>query len=829
MKLFKFFGDANAREIKRLEKIVAAIDAKEGEAQSYSGDALKSKSLDLKESVQSGRITLDEALPEAFALVREAASRTLGQRHFGVQLMAGVALHEGKITEMRTGEGKTLAATCPVYLNALTGKGSHVVTVNDYLARRDTVWMGQIYHALGLSVGCVTQAGVYLYDPEFRLDKEDEARQDLERRRDIEGSFRVYEEFLRPASKKDAYNADITYGTNTEFGFDYLRDNLAYDPKDAAQRLFYFAIVDEVDSILIDEARTPLIISMPDEDAARLYREFTRFIPRLKKDIDLTIDEKMRAVILTDEGMTRVENFLGRKIYEESNLVLIHHVEEALKAHFLFEKDRDYVIKGGEVIIVDEFTGRLMHGRRYTGGLHQALEAKEGVPVKQESRTIATVTYQNFFRMYPKLAGMTGTAATSAEEFHKVYQLEVVMIPTNKPMIRENYPDLVFRVERGKFKALIRDIRARHETGQPMLIGTVSIQKNEIISRLLSSEGIKHEVLNAKQHEREGQIIAQAGRLGAVTVATNMAGRGVDIVLGGNPPVPDEAKRVRELGGVHVIGTERHEARRIDNQLRGRSGRQGDAGSSQFYVSLEDDLMRVFGSSRVQALMEKLGIPEDEPIQNQLVSKAIEAAQSKIEGFNFDRRKHVLEYDNVLVKQRDTIYRLRLQILSGSTDVLRIRIGEMIGSSARRLVEAHAASRTPDEWDIDGIAGFLQTITPPANVPKMREELKNLSEEGEDALREYVEKSIKEAFSEKEKAGGSEFFAAVRGVMLRVVDILWTDHLETMENLMDSVRLRAYGQRDPLIEYKKEGYRLYLVLLANLDFYVVQWVLRVST
>jgi len=822
--LAKLFGDANAREVKRLAEIVREIDGLEPAARELSTQGLKEKSLTLRNAVESGAKTLDDILPEAFALVREAARRTLGQRHFGVQLMAGIALHEGKIVEMRTGEGKTLAATAPVYLNALLGDGVHVVTVNDYLARRDTVWMGQIYDALGMSVGCVTQQGSYIYDPtagtQTQLDD-----QELDRTRDISGGFKVVHELLRPVSKREAYAADITYGTNNEFGFDYLRDNLAYAKSDVVQRPPNYAIVDEVDSILIDEARTPLIISAPDEDAAKLYKEFSRFIPRLRKDVDYTIDEKFRAVLLTDEGMAKIESLLGRRIYEESNLVLIHHVEEALKAHFLFERDKDYVVKNGEVIIVDEFTGRLMHGRRYTGGLHQALEAKEGVPVKQESRTVATITFQNLFRMYPKLAGMTGTAATSAEEFYKVYKLEVVVIPTNRPMIRKDLPDLIFRTERGKFRALVRDIKERHESGQPVLVGTVSIQKNELISQLLRREGIRHEILNAKNHEREGEIIAQAGRLGAVTIATNMAGRGVDIILGGNPPNPEEAEKVRELGGLYVIGTERHEARRIDNQLRGRSGRQGDPGSSRFYVSMEDDLMRIFGSDRIKNIMARLGIPEDEPIQNPLVSKAIEAAQSKIEGFNFDIRKHVLDYDDVLTKQRDTLYQKRKSVLYGDSKYIKSFIEESAANAIHRAIELHTANRITEEWNIEELKELMKTFL--GSYAEFDAIFDRFASEKDAAL---LENALKEAaiseLSKKEAELGPGFPDFMRMVILRVIDILWMDHLETMEGLRDSVRLRAYGQRDPLVEYKSEGFRLWRELLANLDIYVFQWALR---
>lgn len=818
----KLFGDANAQTLNRYRVFIEEINAREKERETLSEEALREKSFTLREKAKSGE-THEEILVEAFALVREAAKRTLGQRHFDVQLLGGIALHEGKIAEMKTGEGKTLAATAPAYVNALRGEGVHVVTVNDYLARRDTVWMGQIYQLLGLSVGCLTHEQAYRYDPSYRA--EEVARTSaLDRARDTLGSFRVFQEFLRPVSRREAYGADITYGTNHEFGFDYLRDNLAYGGEELVQREHSFAIVDEVDSILIDEARTPLIISVPDHDATKLYREFSRLIPRLKENDDYNVDEKMRAVTLTDAGIEKVQELLGRKIYEEGNLVLIHHLEEALKAHILFKLDKDYVIKNGEVILVDEFTGRLMPGRRYTGGLHQALEAKEGVLVKEESRILASITIQNYFRMYQKLAGMTGTAATSAEEFHKVYGLDVVIIPTNKPMIRTDLPDFIFRTESGKFKALIREAKARHEKGQPLLIGTISIEKNEYLSKLLSREGISHEVLNAKNHEREGAIIAQAGRVGAVTVATNMAGRGVDIILGGNPPDPEEAEKIKTRGGLHIIGTERHEARRIDNQLRGRAGRQGDEGSSQFFVSLEDDLMRIFGSERIKNMMVRLGIPEDEAIVHKMVSRAIEAAQAKIEGFNFDIRKHVLEYDDVLAKQRETIYRKRREILFSSLEVLHKITWSSIENAVGRIVEFHFAREgSPDIKELGEIFGSIF----PEKPQGLGEELEKWLHDP-DGVRAWLSQFLKEALEKKEKELGERAEASFRMLQLRVMDLLWMGHLETMENLRDSVRLRAYGQRDPLVEYKNEGYRLYRELLSNVDFQVLSWVFRLT-
>jgi preprotein translocase subunit SecA len=820
MGIFKFFLDANAKKIARLEHIVSLIENKESRLLDLSDEILKEEAARLRHDIEHGHLSLDDALPEAFALVREAARRTLNQRHFKVQLMAGIVLHEGKIAEMKTGEGKTLAATGAAFLNALTGKGVHIVTVNDYLARRDTVWMGQIYYFLGMSVGCITPEGSFVYDPEFKKEMLNEQK---ELERDREGGFRVFQEFLRPATKKEAYNQDIVYAVNSELGFDYLRDNLAYDPSEVVQRPYNYAIIDEVDSILIDEARTPLIISAPEENAGRLYKEFAKIVPRLKENVDFTIDEKMRAISLTEEGIRRIENILGRNIYAENNIVLIHHLEEALRAHFLFKRDRDYVVKDGEVILVDEFTGRLMPGRRYSGGLHQAIEAKEGVQIKQESRTIATITYQNFFKMYPKLAGMTGTAMTSAEEFHKVYNLDVVAIPTNKPMIRKDLPDLVFRTERGKFKALIRDVSERHRRGQPILIGTISIEKNELLSKMLKMAGIPHEVLNAKNHEREGMIIAQAGRVGAVTVATNMAGRGVDIILGGNPPDPIQAEKVKSLGGLHVIGTERHEARRIDNQLRGRSGRQGDPGSSQFYVSLEDDLMRIFGSETIKKLMERLGVPEDEPIENPMVSRAIEAAQAKIEGFNFDVRKHVLEYDNVLSKQRDTIYSLRKEILFGDENVLKAHLDKMITSVSKKIIKIHTQYRSREEWDIDSISEFVYKIT----NKNLKEEIENRLNLGLDEASQYIENILRDKIFERFKEN-EDFLKNAKIIVLRIIDMLWMEHLELMESLRDSVRLRAYGQRDPLIEYKREGHILYKELLEKIDITVLTWISKIT-
>jgi len=784
--LEKLFGDSNQRYLRKIQPIVESINQLESKFERFSNQELKDKTQEFKQRIVKGE-SLEEILPEAFALVKEAAKRTLKQRHFDVQLIGGIVLHQGKIAEMKTGEGKTLAATLPLYLNALTGKGVHLVTVNDYLAKRDTVWMGQIYHALGLTVGCLNHESSYVYDPDYIQEHENSKSEipnskqiqnskfkiqnsDKDAIRDELGSFKVVEEYLRPVSRKEAYLADITYGTNNEFGFDYLRDNMAYSKEDLVQREFYYAIVDEVDSILIDEARTPLIISAPDIESANLYKTFARIVPQLKKDIDYKIDEKMRAVTLTNEGIDKVEKILGiGNIYQEKGIQLVHHLEQALRAEVLFKRDKDYVVKEGQIIIVDEFTGRLMPGRRYSGGLHQALEAKEGAEVQKESKTLASITFQNYFRMYQKLAGMTGTALTNAEEFDKVYKLEVIVIPTNKPMIRKDLPDIVYKTELGKFKAVIERVKECHQKGQPVLIGTISIEKNEYLGNFLRREGINCNILNAKNHEKEGEIIAQAGRSGSVTVATNMAGRGVDIVLGGNPPDLQDAEKVKGAGGLFVIGTERHEARRIDDQLRGRAGRQGDPGMSQFFVSLEDDLMQRFGSDKIKSLMETFKIPEDQPIQNRLISNAIEKAQARIEGYNFDIRNHVLQYDEVMNKQRNAIYKMRREILMA------------------------------DNLEIEK---KIQNLMDREEYQKYQEKIKNLNPEDVCNLERFI--------------------------ILKTVDNFWMEHLEAMEYLRDSVRLRAYGQKDPLVEYKNEGRRLFGQVLQDIDNRIVEILLNVE-
>jgi preprotein translocase subunit SecA len=781
---------------------------------------------------------LDDLLPEAFAAVREASKRTLGLRHFDVQILGGIAMHQGKIAEMKTGEGKTLAATLAVYLNALMGKGVHVVTVNDYLSKRDTNWMGAVYHMLDVSVGCIVHDRAYLYEPKSAPDKNETT---------------IEIENLKEVSRQEAYAADITYGTNNEFGFDYLRDNMVAHFSQMVQGKHCYAIVDECDSILIDEARTPLIISAPDAESTKLYETFSKIIPRLSENVDYNIDEKMRAVTLTDEGIEKVEKILGLDIYKEGGARYAHQLEQALRANVLFRKDKDYVVKNDEIIIVDDFTGRLMFGRRYSGGLHQAIEAKEGVRVQQESRTLATITFQNYFRMYKKLAGMTGTALTNAEEFSKVYKLEVAIIPTNKTMIRRDLPDRIYRTERGKFSAVISEIKERNKKGQPVLVGTVSIEKNELLSALLQKEGIEHNVLNAKNHEKEAQIIAEAGKKGAVTVATNMAGRGVDIILGGKPPAElktqnsklktdviwqKEHDEVISLGGLCVIGTERHEARRIDNQLRGRAGRQGDPGETQFFVSLEDDLMRVFGGDRIKRMMEMFNLPEDQPIENKMVSRALEAAQAKIEGFNFDIRKHVLEYDDVMNKQRERVYRMRREILdrnserefalSGGADfrpLLQEQILEMIRKEIKKFVEFHAQDNYADNWNYKEIGEIANAMF------GLSEEEKNELEkfDGKEKLIGYLEKLAEEKYKERENKFGAENMREIeKAVMLRVIDMFWMEHLENMEHLRDSVRLRAYGQRDPLVEYKNEGHRMFRQLLSDINVQIVNMVFKVE-
>ena len=759
--LTKIFGDANEKYIKKLNPLLDKIDRLEAEFSQLKDEDFPLKTQDFQERIKE-KESLDDILPEAFALLREASKRVLNQRHYRVQLIGGIVLHQGKIAEMKTGEGKTLTATLPLYLNALSGKGAHLVTVNDYLARRDMVWMGQIFHFLGLSTSCLNHEQSFLYDPQFKKEEEED------KIRDALGGFKIVEDYLKPCTRKEAYLADITYTTNNELGFDYLKDNMVFSFKDKVQRDLNYVIVDEVDSVLIDESRTPLIISAPDTESSKWYLEFARIIPRLKKEIDYEIDEKLRVATLTEAGINKVEEILGKgDIYNERGIKYLHFLEQALKANTLFFRDKDYVVKDGEIVIVDPSTGRLMPGRRWSAGLHQAIEAKERVLVKPESLTLASITFQNYFRMYAKLAGMTGTAITSAEEFDKVYKLDVIIVPTNKKMIRKDLKDKIFKTEKAKFEAVIVKIKEKHEQGQPILVGTTSIEKNEYLGKLLEREGIPHSILNAKNHEKEGEIIAQAGKKGGVTVATNMAGRGVDIILGGNPGSKEEKQAVLDLGGLYVIGTERHEARRIDNQLRGRAGRQGDPGTSEFYLSLQDDLVRIFGGDRIMTIMERFNIPDDMPIENNLISKSVESAQSKIEGMHFDSRKYTLEYDDVLNIQRTRIYKERDAILKKADD--------------------------------NTLRAFL--------LEKVQEN--------------------KEAYLNKIKEVGEDNMKQIERIAsLRIIDTMWQEHLENMESLRESVRIRAYGQRDPLIEYKKEGRIMFEDLMKDIDFKIIDSILK---
>lgn len=824
----RFFGNLNAKEVKKMQPVIDAVNALESKHQAMSDEQLKGQTAAFRARLEKGE-SMEDLLPEAFATVREASRRVLGQRHYDVQLVGGLALHRGGIAEMKTGEGKTLVSTLPVYLNALSGQGVHVVTVNDYLARRDANWMGPIYRFLGLSVSAIQHEHSFLFDPQVQSDGQE---------------VTVEMQNLRPIGRKEAYAADITYGTNNEFGFDYLRDNMAAGTAQLVQRELNFAVVDEIDSILIDEARTPLIISAPDMDSDTLYESFASIVPRLQRDADYAVDEKMRAVSLTEEGMEKMEKVLGMgNIYNEGGILMVHHLEEALKAEVLFKRDKDYMVTDeGEVIIIDEFTGRAMPGRRYSEGLHQAIEAKEKVKVQKESRTLATITFQNYFRLYKKLCGMTGTAATSSEEFSKVYGLEVLEIPTNKPVVRVDRPDSIYKTEHGKFIALIREIKARHESGQPVLVGTISIEKSELLSEMLKKEGIPHEVLNAKYHEKEALIIAQAGQKGAVTIATNMAGRGTDIKLG---------EGVVELGGLCILGTERHEARRIDNQLRGRSGRQGEPGETRFYVSTEDHLMRVFGSDKMKSVMDTFGIEEDMPIENSFISKQIEAAQKKIEGYNFDLRKHVLDYDDVMNKQRESIYKRRRELLeatrkfeqnAGAQPVnkenfpelmkLKDKVMSMLESQVQDVVSVHTAG-TRNEWDEDGLWAAVNNILPLGGEIKAKvHEIINASE-ADEWIRGHLTDTVLEAigndYNKKEEALGYEVMRGIeKMVLLRSVDMLWMEHLTAMDCMRDGIGLRGYGQRDPLSEYKKEAFRMYHDLLKAIEDNVVTSLFKIQ-
>ncbi len=789
-------GDPNVREVKRARVVVARVNTHTEAMKALSDTDLRELTVKLRARLAGGE-TLDSLLPEAFAAVREAADRTIGQRHYDVQLVGGVVLHSGKIAEMRTGEGKTLVATAPTYLNALTGKGVHLVTVNDYLARRDAGWMAQVFHALGMTVGVIVHDQALLYDPEFSNDEVSDERL----------------AHLRPVPRVEAYAADITYGTNNEFGFDYLRDNMVDDLSRMVQRPLHYAIVDEVDSILVDEARTPLIISAPANEATDKYYEFARLAATLTKDTDYTVDEKLKAVSLTDEGIERVERALGvDNVYEAGRIEDVHHIEQSVRAEALYLRDRDYVERDGEIIIVDEFTGRLMPGRRWSDGLHQAVEAKERVKIQQESLTLATITFQNYFRLYEKLSGMTGTAATEAEEFGKIYHLDVVTVPTHQPMVREDLPDRIYKSEAGKFLAAAKTVAAMHEAGQPVLIGTVSIAKNELLSQYLTQLKVPHEILNAKNNEAEAAIIASAGHKGAVTLATNIAGRGTDIVL---------EEGVAELGGLHVLGTERHESRRIDNQLRGRSGRQGDPGSTQFYVSLEDDLMRIFGGERIQSMMTTLGLDDETPIENKLVSKSLESAQKKVEGANFDTRKQLVEYDDVMNRHREVIYARRRKALA-SIDLKSDILG-MIQAEVAAMATAHTDSRT-NEVNYDELMATINSILP---VDEGLSEQLRRAHSSE--LTEVVMTAANKLYDDREAAFTPDVTRMVeRYTYINALDRLWIEHLEAMDSLRSGIGLRAIGQRDPLVEYKREGFRMFKQLLALLDADVATTIFKVQ-
>ena len=786
--LKKVFGTRNDREVKRIQVIVDQINQFEASICKLSDDQLLAKTCEFKARLKEGA-TLDDILPEAFAVVRETGLRTLKMRHFDVQMIGGVVLHEGKIAEMKTGEGKTLAATLPIYLNSLEGKGSHVVTVNDYLAKRDSEWMGTIYEFLGLTVG------------------------------------RIYHD-MPEEERREAYNCDVTYGTNNEFGFDYLRDNMKFSSEQFVQRDLNFAIVDEVDSILIDEARTPLIISGPAEESTLKYDEACKVIPKLRKEKDFQVDEKAKTAALNDEGIGTVEKILDiENLYDPQNIETLHCIQQALKAHALFKNEVDYVVNDGEVVIIDEFTGRMMPGRRYSDGLHQALEAKEGVKIENENQTLASVTFQNYFRMYDKLSGMTGTADTEAEEFNSIYNLEVIVAPTNKEMVRDDCSDLIYRTEDEKFEALIEEIRGCNESGQPVLVGTISIEKSEQLSHRLKKYGIKHNVLNAKHHEKEAEIIAQAGHKKGVTIATNMAGRGTDIVLG---------EGVSELGGLHITGTERHESRRIDNQLRGRSGRQGDPGSSRFYLSLEDDLMRIFGSEKISGIMEKLGMENGQPIEHPMVSKAVANAQKKVEAHNFDIRKHLLEYDDVMNKQREVFYGLRRDILNNENH--REMLLEMADELVNEVLNDIASEKIyPEEWDIQALDEYMmrQFLIP---IKKQEEALEigsSLSLPLENCDREKLHNAIMESvqscYAIKEEGIDPNMMRQLeKMIMLQVIDNLWKDHLLGMDHLKDGVGLRGYAQKNPLTEYKKEGFEMFSKMMHQIREGVTEYLFKVQ-
>lgn len=799
--LSKVLGDPNEKVLKRLKPIVEKINSLEPNFEKLADEELREKTQEFKSLLESGD-SLDDILPEVFAVVREASKRTLGFRHFDVQLLGGIVLHQGKIAEMATGEGKTLVATLPTYLNSLDGKGVHVITVNDYLAKRDAHWMGPIYHLLGVSISCIQHESALLFDPDY--DSGDPAWK-----------------HLRPISRQEAYRTDITYGTNNEFGFDYLRDNMVTDLSQCVQRELNYAIVDEVDNILIDEARTPLIISGASEESANKYYTFASLVPKLRREEDYTVEEKERTVALTEDGIAKMEKWLKLpNLYDPSNSHLIPYIESALRAQVLYQKDKDYVVKDGQVVIVDEFTGRLMFGRRYSEGLHQAIEAKEGVKVQRESITLATITFQNYFRMYKKLSGMTGTAVTEAEEFDKIYKLDVVVIPTNKPLVRVEYPDQIYKTEDAKFRAVVKEIEELHSEGRPVLVGTASIEKSEYLSRMLLRKGIKHNVLNAKYHEKEAGIIAQAGRLGAVTIATSMAGRGVDIILGGKPDGrqewEEEHQKVVELGGLHIVGTEHYEARRIDNQLRGRAGRQGDPGSSRFYASLEDEIMLRFGGDRIKGVMEWAGLSEDAPIEHSLITKLIKNTQEKVEGYHFDIRKHLVDYDDVVNNQREMIYAERRKILDGAN--LKANVQEMIKNKIFALTQNHLRDKYGENWDFNGLLAGVSAIFPlPASLDK-----DTLSRINRDEVENLL---LEEAYSfyekREEELSPENMRVLERLVMLRAIDSRWIEHLTAMENMRQEIGLEAIAHRDPLVSYKREAHDAFAELQSAIEHDIV--------
>ncbi len=809
--------DSNEKEITRLRKTVESINSLEPAVKKLKDTDFAKKTAEYKERLAHGD-SIDQILPEAFALVREAAWRTIGQRHFDVQLMAAATLHNGKVAEQKTGEGKTLSAIPALYLNALAGQGTHLVTVNDYLARRDAGWMGPILHLLGMTTAAMISEQSFLYDPAF-----DDASA-------TDGRLK----HLRPITRKQAYEADVTYGINSEFGFDYLRDNMVSDISQVVQRgNYHFAVVDEVDSVLIDEARTPHIISAPDTEATHAYYDYAKLVDKLNRETDFAIDEKLRTAHLTDHGILKVEKLLGIPNIYEKDFATVHHIEAALKARALFAREKDYIVKDNQVIIVDEFTGRLLIGRRFSEGIHQAIEAKENVPIQQESKTLATVSLQNYFRMYQKLAGMTGTAATEAEEFHKIYKLDVVVIPTHRTMIREDFSDSVYKTPRGKYGAIVADIIECHKRGQPVLVGTTSIEKNEIISEFLKRKGVPHQVLNAKNHLKEASIIADAGKKGAVTVATNMAGRGVDIILGGQTTETGETKEWQKLhkeviasGGLHVIGTERHESRRIDNQLRGRSGRQGDPGTSRFYVSLEDDIMRLFGGDQVAKLMDIFKLPEDQPLEHGMVSRAIEQAQVKVEGFHFDSRKHLVEYDDVLNKQREIVYRKRRKILEGESqkDEILANIAKEISNVVLLYADEKGTNVERDKI----VAEFISIIPfDPASQQQLLKQLEQLHT-GPD-ITEFLTKISADMYATREKQISPELMRQIeRWVSLQVIDSFWMEHLDAVDDLREGIGLRGYGQLDPLVEYKNEAFNMFDQLMAGIDGEIVHRIYKVQ-